>query len=232
MRHVIGMSYSDMAEAQGCPVGTVKAQVSRGIGTLREILTPEAAVLGEVTRSNYRNDQEERPAEGQLEHALADLADPAPADFALRVLQRVGIPRERYDTYSHLDSAAGGLYVAYSPDAVTGSASDTMVTGSEEFERLHHARTGRTAIRASVPFPGLRPALRNGRAKRLPIDLGGLTDLERAVLHAVRVHPPPASCGRSPGGARGVTALRHPADHRGSGQEPGPGADPLPPRHL
>lgn len=50
MRHVVGMSYSDMAEAQGCPVGTVKAQVSRGIGTLREILTPDAAVLGEVTR--------------------------------------------------------------------------------------------------------------------------------------------------------------------------------------
>src|ERR1044072_3023081 len=50
MRHVVGMSYSDMAEAQGCPVGTVKAQVSRGIGALREILTPEAAALGEVTR--------------------------------------------------------------------------------------------------------------------------------------------------------------------------------------
>ncbi|MEU1804111.1 RNA polymerase sigma factor [Streptomyces sp. NPDC019937] len=50
MRHVVGMSYSDMAEAQGCPVGTVKAQVSRGIGTLREILTPEASVLEEVTR--------------------------------------------------------------------------------------------------------------------------------------------------------------------------------------
>ena len=78
---------------------------------------------------NYRNDEEERSAEGQLEHALADLAAPAPADFALRVLQRVGIPRERYDTYSHLDSTAGGLYVAYSPEAVTGSAIDTMVTG-------------------------------------------------------------------------------------------------------
>ncbi|WP_063726628.1 MGMT family protein [Streptomyces sp. RTd22] len=138
---------------------------------------------------NYRNDEEERPAEGQLEHALADLAAPAPADFALRVLQRVGIPRERYDTYSHLDSAAGGLYVAYSPDAVTGSAVDTMVTDADEFERLHHARTGRTAIRASAPFPGLRPALRTGRAKRLPIDLGGLTDLECAVLHAVRSIP-------------------------------------------
>jgi RNA polymerase sigma-70 factor (ECF subfamily) len=50
MRYVVGMSYSDMAEAQGCPVGTVKAQVSRGIGKLREISTLATAVQGEVTR--------------------------------------------------------------------------------------------------------------------------------------------------------------------------------------
>ncbi|MFF8592346.1 RNA polymerase sigma factor [Streptomyces sp. NPDC015220] len=38
LRHVLGLSYSEIAQAQGCPVGTVKAQVSRGIGTLRQIL--------------------------------------------------------------------------------------------------------------------------------------------------------------------------------------------------
>ncbi|MEU6407085.1 sigma-70 family RNA polymerase sigma factor [Streptomyces sp. NPDC046985] len=38
LRHVIGLSYSEIAEAQGCPVGTVKAQVSRGMGALRQIL--------------------------------------------------------------------------------------------------------------------------------------------------------------------------------------------------
>ncbi|MFG2022489.1 MGMT family protein [Streptomyces sp. NPDC048825] len=138
---------------------------------------------------NYRNDEEEQRVEGQLENGLADLAAPAPDDFALRVLQRVGIPRERYDTYSHLDNTAGGLYVAYSSDAVTGSAVDIMVEGPDEFERLHHARTGRTAIPTSAVFPGLRPALRTGRAKRLPIDLSGLTELESAVLGAVRSIP-------------------------------------------
>ncbi|MET9364726.1 RNA polymerase sigma factor [Streptomyces sp. NPDC006632] len=38
LRHVVGMSYGEIAEAQGCPVGTVKAQVSRGIGSLRLLL--------------------------------------------------------------------------------------------------------------------------------------------------------------------------------------------------
>lgn len=38
LRHVVGLSYAEIAEAQGCPVGTVKAQVSRGIGSLRVLL--------------------------------------------------------------------------------------------------------------------------------------------------------------------------------------------------
>lgn len=38
LRHVVGLSYGEIAEAQGCPVGTVKAQVSRGIGSLRQLL--------------------------------------------------------------------------------------------------------------------------------------------------------------------------------------------------
>ncbi|MCZ4124635.1 RNA polymerase sigma factor [Streptomyces sp. H39-S7] len=38
LRHVVGMSYGEIAESQGCPVGTVKAQVSRGVGNLRELL--------------------------------------------------------------------------------------------------------------------------------------------------------------------------------------------------
>jgi RNA polymerase sigma-70 factor (ECF subfamily) len=50
MRHVVGMSYNDMAEAQDCPVGTIKAQVSRGIGALREILTSVTTAHEEVIR--------------------------------------------------------------------------------------------------------------------------------------------------------------------------------------
>lgn len=38
LRHVVGLSYLEIAEAQGCPVGTVKAQVSRGIGSLRQLM--------------------------------------------------------------------------------------------------------------------------------------------------------------------------------------------------
>jgi O6-methylguanine-DNA--protein-cysteine methyltransferase len=137
----------------------------------------------------YRDDSGEQPSDGQLEDGLARLAAPPLADFALKVLRRVAIPRDRYDTYSHLDSAAGGVYVAWGQDAVTGSAVDTMVEGPDTFERMHYARTGRTAIPTSQVFPGLRPALRTGKAKRLPVDLRGLTDLERAILSAVRSIP-------------------------------------------
>ncbi|MBZ4018706.1 RNA polymerase sigma factor [Streptomyces purpurogeneiscleroticus] len=42
MRHVLGMSYAEVAEAQGRPVGTVKAQVSRGLVILRALLGPDA----------------------------------------------------------------------------------------------------------------------------------------------------------------------------------------------
>lgn len=123
------------------------------------------------------------------ESALADLTTPAPVDFGLRVLRHVGISQERYDTYVHLETDAGGLYVAFSPRAITGAALVTMVVCPEMFEELHWSRTRRTAIRATTPFPGLRPALRTGRAKGLPIDLGDLEEGHRAVLEAVRTVP-------------------------------------------
>lgn len=41
LRHVIGLTYEEAAEVMECPVGTVKAQVSRGLATLRELLDPE-----------------------------------------------------------------------------------------------------------------------------------------------------------------------------------------------
>ncbi|MEU2181950.1 RNA polymerase sigma factor [Streptomyces thermolilacinus] len=48
LRHVMGMSYAEVAEVQGCAVGTAKAQVSRGLRALRQLMDPETAVL-EVT---------------------------------------------------------------------------------------------------------------------------------------------------------------------------------------
>ncbi|GAC1611697.1 MAG: hypothetical protein NVS3B26_27130 [Mycobacteriales bacterium] len=38
LRHVVGLSYRDIATALDCPPGTVKAQVSRGLALLRKEL--------------------------------------------------------------------------------------------------------------------------------------------------------------------------------------------------
>ena len=43
LRHVVGLPYRDVAEATGRPVGTVKADVHRGIARLREMLDSEQA---------------------------------------------------------------------------------------------------------------------------------------------------------------------------------------------
>jgi RNA polymerase sigma factor (sigma-70 family) len=45
LRHVVGLSYPEAAAALGCPEGTVKAQVSRGLASLRRILASQAEVL-------------------------------------------------------------------------------------------------------------------------------------------------------------------------------------------
>ncbi|MEU4847857.1 MGMT family protein [Streptomyces gilvosporeus] len=127
--------------------------------------------------------------ESGVEAALAGLMGPAPGDFAARVLHRVGIPRDRYDLYLHLDAPAGGLYVAYGADAVTGAALGTALSGPQAFEEAHRARTGRSAIPTTKPLPGLRTALRTGRARGLAIDLPELTEAERSVLDAVRTIP-------------------------------------------
>ncbi|SDC40457.1 MGMT family protein [Streptomyces prasinopilosus] len=121
---------------------------------------------------------------------LPDLAAGAPEDFALRVLRRAGLSREHYDTYVRLDTAAGGLFVAASPQTVTGACLDSAGLTATGFEELHRARTGRSAIPGGRPLPGLLPALRTGRARRLAIDLSGLPEGQRAILEAVRSIPP------------------------------------------
>ncbi|MFD7875942.1 MGMT family protein [Streptomyces sp. NPDC059766] len=120
---------------------------------------------------------------------LPDLASSAPEDFALRVLRRVGISEDHYDSYVHLDTAAGGLFVAASRRAVTGACLDSAGLTATAFEELHRARTGRSAIPGGKPLPGIVPALRTGRARRLAIDLSGLPQEQRAVLQAVRDIP-------------------------------------------
>lgn len=136
-------------------------------------------------------DQDRHPAPGPDGASAGELgAPPVPVDFALKVLERVGIPRERYDTYAHLDTAAGGLYVAFAQEAVTGAALATGGLTAERFEEWHRRRTGRSAIPTPKRFPGLVTALRTGRARNLPLEPGPVDEETAAVLRAVRAVPP------------------------------------------
>ena len=137
-----------------------------------------------------RKDHDGTPASLNGAGPAGDLGTPpAPVDFALRILQRVGIPRERYDTYVRMESPAGGLFVAFAAESVTGSALATSGLTAERFEELHRSRTGRSAIPARKPFPGLTTALRTGRARKLPLDPGPVDAVTAAVLEAVRAIP-------------------------------------------
>jgi RNA polymerase sigma-70 factor (ECF subfamily) len=49
LRHVDGLSYAEMAEALGKPEGTLKAQVHRGLATLRDALADERHDRKEMT---------------------------------------------------------------------------------------------------------------------------------------------------------------------------------------
>ncbi len=46
LRHIAELGYAEIADLLGCPVGTVKAQVSRGLAALREMprLTQEEVI--------------------------------------------------------------------------------------------------------------------------------------------------------------------------------------------
>jgi alkylated DNA nucleotide flippase Atl1 len=135
------------------------------------------------------DENEQVRAAGDVDAALAGLGSRPPADFALRILRHVGIPEERYDTWTELETAAGALYVANGRTAITGAVIETAVAGPDDFESRYRRRTGRTAVRSTTPFPGVRPALRTGRTGKLPVDLDGLSPLEQAVLAAVRTIP-------------------------------------------
>ncbi|WP_438484474.1 Ada metal-binding domain-containing protein [Streptomyces sp. S186] len=136
------------------------------------------------------DEQQVHTAPGPDGEPIAGLGmPPLPAGFALRVLRRAGIPRERYDTYARLETAAGGLYVAAAPEAITGAVLAAGGLSPERFEEMHRRRTGRSAIPTTKRFPGLATALRTGRARNLPLDPGPMDEAEAAVLRAVRAIP-------------------------------------------
>ena len=48
LRHIVGLSPAEIAEVLGCPEGTARSHVSRGLDRLRTLLSPESADSPEV----------------------------------------------------------------------------------------------------------------------------------------------------------------------------------------
>ncbi|MFI6055685.1 MGMT family protein [Streptomyces violascens] len=178
LRHVVQLSYAEAAHVQGCPAGSVKAQVSRGLSELRRRLAATAD-----------GPRDWLPSFPDPVRALPLLGAAVRTDFAAQTLERAGIPSADYDSYVREQSPAGGLFVAFGRGAVTGAALHTQRVTAEVFETTHRARTGRSPIRTSLSPAGLQTLLRTGTVRNLRVDLSGLDPQERAVLEAVRAIP-------------------------------------------
>ena len=130
-----------------------------------------------------------RTAPGDVPPGLDALRVPMPADLALRILQRAGVPEREYDRYAVVDGPVTGLFVAYGRGAVTAAAPVDWYPGPEEFEEAYLHRTGRTALLTGKPLPGVAGALRAGRDRLLRYDHGSLPEPQWRVLEAVRAIP-------------------------------------------
>jgi len=49
LRHVVGLPYAELAAAMGCPEGTAKSHVARGLRRLRAGLSEETGISKETT---------------------------------------------------------------------------------------------------------------------------------------------------------------------------------------
>jgi O-6-methylguanine DNA methyltransferase len=110
--------------------------------------------------------------------ALAGLRESAPPDLAHSTLVAVGLA----DDYALIDTPLGPLRVAWNGrgvSAVEAAADDAA------FEARFHARTGRRARRhATLPTELARKIdrrLAGDRRNRIPLDLRGASEFERAV---------------------------------------------------
>ncbi|MFG2916439.1 Ada metal-binding domain-containing protein [Kitasatospora sp. NPDC048298] len=135
---------------------------------------------------------------------LDALQVPMPADLAIRILQRAGVADREYDRYTVVDGPVTALFVAHGRGAVVAAAPVDWYPGAEAFEEAHLRRTGRTALPAGKPLPGVVGALRTGRDRMLRYDYGPLPQAQRSVLEAVRAIPrgqlrPPRWLGREAG---------------------------------
>ncbi len=110
--------------------------------------------------------------------ALAGLRETAPSDLAHSTLVAVGLA----DNYALIDSPVGPLRVAWNGRGL--SAVESAVDDAT-FEARFHARTGRRARRRdALPIELARKIgrrLDGDRRNRIPLDLRGASDFERAV---------------------------------------------------
>jgi O-6-methylguanine DNA methyltransferase len=107
----------------------------------------------------------------------------APAGFADRLLAHVGMA----DSYAPFETVLGTVYVAWSPQGVSGAA---RPASAAEFEEWFRKDVGRQVVAAEPP-PDLAAKIQaelEGR-RRLRFDLRGLTPFEQAVLRKTREIP-------------------------------------------
>jgi len=118
------------------------------------------------------------PFEPRAEAALAGLHEPAPAGLAHSTLVAVGLA----DDYAVMASPVGPLRVAWN---ARGVSAVEEAPDDEAFETRFHARTGRAARRVdALPAELTRKIerrLAGDRHNRIPLDLRGSTEFERAV---------------------------------------------------
>lgn len=118
----------------------------------------------------------------QSRHMLQGLraqAAAAPPGLAGNVLSAVGI----VDAWTEIEGPIGPLFVAWTSTGITAVERAGDADGFETEYRLRHGRTVRRV--PAMPERMARQVqrrLRGEGARRLPIDLGALTEFEQAVL--------------------------------------------------
>lgn len=122
------------------------------------------------------------PKSGALLVALHALQASPPADFAERVLTRLGLPGVA-DQLVLVGGPTGPLFVAFSSAGVSHVLSAQLVDGDpQRFAAIHRQRFARSVNAAQRPPPGLEEALQTGNGSHLSYDLRSLSDFQRAVL--------------------------------------------------
>ena len=216
LRHVDGLSYAEMAEALGRPEGTLKAQVHRGLATLRSVRRRRAARARGDDRMNRPRPIDHRRDRGRPRHARrAGPAEPRP-----RALVAVGLA----DDYAIIDSPVGPLRVAWNGRGVSAVG--------ECRRRSRRSRSGSWLEPAAGPTrqdalpAGLARAierrLAGDRRARIELDLRGSSEFEQAVwLKALEI---PRGEVRPYGwvAARDRAAEGGPSGRDGARPQPGP----------